>query len=176
MPLSKKVTNCQNPGTDMSVYWNAGTANSPIWVLHTGIIGDLNLGLTDDENESTRRDSSTNFKEFSPGKTDCSITGNQIPDGNFEGLNAFNSAIKGGDPIDLLVLTGPITEQYAYGVRGEFYNFDRSLSGPATGDMEQAFNMRPAACPTVPVRYVQITAPNTVATKDWTNFTPVTTA
>lgn len=174
MPLAKTLQNCDSLGSDMSVYWNAGTAESEIWVLHIGITGDLTLTLTDDENESNRRDSTANFKEYSPGKTDCSISGVQIPDGNFEGLAAFNSAIKDGDPIDLLVLTGPIDEEYAYGVRGEFYNFDRSINAPASGDMEQNFNMKPAKCPTVPVRYVQIVSA-AVVDKDWTDFTPVTT-
>ncbi len=175
MPLSTTLANCQNPGSDMTIYWNAGTGGSPIWVEHLGIVGDLNLSIVDDEDESNRRTSTSNFKEFSPGKTDLSITGVQIPDGNYEGNAAFNSAIKDGDPIDLLVLTGPIDEEYAYGVRGDFYNFDRSISGPATGQQEQSFNFKPALCPVTEVGYVQIVSA-AVATKDWTAFTPVTTS
>lgn len=175
MPLSKTLANCQNPGSDMTIYWNAGTAGSPIWVEHKGIVGDVNLGIVDDEDETTRRDSASVFKEYAPGKTDISITGTQIPDGNYEGNAAFNSAIRGGDPIDILALTGPKSEEYAYGVRGEFYNFDRSITGPNTGQMEQSFNLKPALCPTTRVRYVQIVS-GLVATKDWTAFTPVSTA
>lgn len=175
MALSTSLASCQNDGSDFTLYWNAGTAGSPIWVEHEGIIGDLNLGLVYDENESNRRSSTSDFKEYNPGKIDCSITGNQIPDGNYEGLAAFNSAIKNGDPIDLLALTGPINQEYAYGVRGEFYNFDLSINAPGTGDQEQAFNLKPAACPTTAVRYVQIVSGN-VTTKDWTNFTPVSTS
>ncbi len=165
MPLANAITNCQQLGTDFATYYNRGTAGTPIWSEHQGIIGDLNLGITDDENESTRRDATSNFKEYLPGKTDISFTGQQIPDGNYVGQAAFNSAIKDGTPIDLLLLTDSVDVQYAYGVRGDFYNFDRSLSAPAEGEAEQSFNMKPAACADTPVRYVRIDPASTV--NDW---------
>lgn len=175
MPLSATIANCQTQGSDFSAYYNVGTAGTPIWVLHDGIIGDLTLGLTDDENQSTRRSATSNFKEYLPGRTDCSFTGQQIPDGNYEGQAAFNSAIKDGTPIDLLLLTDDIDTQYSYGVRGEFYNFDRSISAPAEGEMEQSFNFKPAACPTTAVRYVQVAVAGTAADFDPTDITYVST-
>jgi len=176
MPLSASITNCQTNGSDFSTYYNVGTAGSPIWVLHDGIIGDLTLGITDDENQSTRRSATSNFKEYLPGKTDLNFTGQQIPDGNYEGQAAFNSAIKDGDPIDLLLLTDDVDTQYAYGVRGEFYNFDRSISAPAEGEMEQSFSMKPAACPTVAVRYVRVETAGTASDFDPTDITYVSTS
>lgn len=165
MPLSNTIERCQILGTDFVAYYNRGTCAVPIWSEHQGIIGDLNLGIVDDENESTRRNAASDFKEYNPGKTDISFTGQQIPDGNYIGQAAFNSALKGGQPIDLLLLTDDVDTQYAYGVRGEFYNFDRSLSAPAEGDMEQSFNMKPAACSDCPVRYVRVDPAGTVG--DW---------
>jgi hypothetical protein len=164
MALSATITNCQNDGSNFALYWNGGTAGTPIWLFHDGIIGDVNLGMVDDENESNRR-TSTNIKEYNPGKTDISITGQQIPDGNYIGNAAFNSAIKDGNPVDLLALTDDVDIQYAYGVRGEFYNFDRSISAPSSGDQEQSFNFKPAACPTTAVRYVRVDPAGTVG--DW---------
>lgn len=176
MPLSATLSDCQNDGSNFATYYNVGTAGAPIWVEHLGILGDLTLTITDDENQTTRRNSSSNFKEYLPGKTEVSFTGQQIVDGNYEGNAAFNSAIKDGTPIDLLLLTDDVDTAYSYGLRGEFYNFDRSINAPAEGEMEQAFNMRPAACATTPVRYVKVETPGTAADWDPTDITYVSTS
>lgn len=175
MALSATISDCQNEGSDFSCYYNVGTAETPIWIYHKGLIGDLNLGMVDDKNESSRRTGS-NFKEYLPGRTDINFTGQQITDGNYEGNAVFNSAIKDGSPIDLLILTDQKDVQYSYGVRGEFYNFDRSISAPASGEQEQTFDLSPAACATTPVRYVMIDPADTVTNHDPTNITTVSTS
>lgn len=176
MPLSRDILNCQNKGKDMILYYNVNTCEAPVFVEHEGVIGDLNLGMTDDEEELTRRSSTSNMKEYLPGKTDISVTGTQITDGNYEGNAALNSAIADGDPIDVLVLTNDIDTVYSYGVRGKMYNFDRSINGPATGEMEQSFNLKPAACADCPVRYVKVAEAGTAADWDPTDYSPVFTS
>lgn len=173
MPLSESIASCQNPGSDMIAYYNVGTCAVPVWSEHEGIVGDLNLGMVDDEEELTRRTSTSNFKEYTPGKTDVSFTGQQIPDGNYEGNAAFNSAIKDGTPLDILVLTDDLSVVNSYGIRGKMYNFDRSISGPATGEQEQTFSFKPAACSDCPVRYVQVAIAGTAADFDPTDYAPV---
>ena len=176
MPLTTTITDCQHDGSEFICYYNVGTASVPIWVEHQGLIGDLNLGMTDDENESTRRSTTSNFKEYLPGKTDAVFSGQQITDGNYEGNAAFNSAVKDGDPIDLLILTDDVDTAYGYGLRGEFYNFDRSISAPASGEQEQSFSFKPAACPTTAVRYVQVASAGTASDFDPTTITYVSTS
>jgi hypothetical protein len=160
----------------MLMYYNVGTCLVPVWAEHSGVVGDLTLGITDDEEELIRRSSTANFKEYIPGRTDISITGNQIPDGNYDGNAAFNSAIKDSGAIDLLVMTDDVDTLYAYGVRGKFYNFDRSINAPAQGEMEQAFSFKPAACADCPVRYVRVSVEGTAADWDPTDFTSVVTS
>lgn len=176
MPLATTLTDCQNDGSDFVTYYNVGTAGTPIWVEHLGIIGDLTLSITDDENASTRRNSTSNFKEYLPGRTDVAFTGQQIVEGNYEGNAAFNSAIKDGTPLDLLLLTDDVDTAYAYGLRGQFYNFDRSISAPGEGEMEQSFNFKPAACATTPVHYVKVAVAGTAAVWDPTDVTYVSTS
>lgn len=173
MPLTETISSCQNPGSDVILYYNVNTCAVPIWAEHEGVVGDLNLGEVDDEEELTRRTSTSNIKEYTPGKTDISVSGQQIPDGNYEGWAALNSARKDGTPIDVLVLNNDIGTENAFGVRGKMYNFDRSLSGPATGEQEQTFSLKPAACSDCPVRFVKVVAAGSVADYDPTVYAPV---
>jgi hypothetical protein len=179
MALSTAIANCQNPGINALIYYNVASTDAcdtPIFVEHEGIVGDLNIGMVDDEEELTRRSSTTFFKEYSPGKTEANVTGQQVPDGNYEGNVVLNGAIRGGDPVDLLILNDDIDTQYAYGLRGKFYNFDRSLSAPATGEQEQTFSLKPAACSDCPVRYVKVAVAGTAADWDPTTYTLVSTS
>lgn len=173
MVLTATPSDCQNAGKDMVLYYNVGDCADPIWVEHLGVVGDLNLGITDDEEELTRRRQDSNIKEYLPGQTDISVTGQQITDGNYEGNAILNSMIKDGEPQDILVLTSSIDTVNSYGVRGKFYNFDRSLSGPNQGEQEQSFNLKPAACADCPVRYVHVTVGGDAVDYDPGTFTPV---
>lgn len=173
MPLSAVPVDCQNAGRDMILYYNVGDCATPIWVEHLGVIGDMNLGDVDDEEQLSRRRSTSRIKEYLPGDTDISITGQQITDGNYEGNAFLNSMRRGGEPGDVLVLTEPISSVNAYGVRGKMWNFDRSISGPASGEQEQQFSLKPAACSDCAVRYVHVEVAETAADFDPTDFTPV---
>lgn len=173
MALDTTPQDCENAGKDVSLYYNVGTCAVAIWVEHLGIVGDLNLGETDDENELSRRRSSSDIKEYLPGMTDVSVSGQQITDGNYEGNAFLNSMRKGGSPRDVLVLTDDISTVNAYGYRGKWYNFDRSISGPAQGEQEQTFSLKPAACTDCAVRPVKVTVADTIGDYDPTTFTPV---
>ncbi len=156
MPLTTTPSDCQNAGKDMVLYYNVGDCADPVWIEHLGIVGDMNLGDTTDKEELQRRRSDSDIKEYLPGQSDISVTGTQLTDGNYEGNAVLNSARKNGEPIDVLVLTAPISEVGAYGVRGKFYNFDHSISGPNQGEQNQNFDLSPAACGDCPVRYVKV--------------------
>ena len=167
MPGSTTISNCQSLGKDARLYYStSGSCAVPVYVEHVGIIGDLNVGDTDDENQVQRRGgASLGIKTYNPGDSDVSITGTQIVDGNYEGFLYINGARKGGNPLDFLVLSGPISEVNTVGYRGKWYNFDRSLSFPAEGEMEQSFSLKPAACSDCAVRPVKVLVANTAA--DW---------
>lgn len=162
-----EITQCQNDGDEMRLYYNlSGDCNAPTWVEHVGIIGDLNLADTDDENEVTRRGGNS-LKKYNPGKTDLAITGTQIVQGNYQGFQVVNSAKKGGSPRHLMLLTNPISNANAIGYAGMWYNFDRSISGPAEGEQEASFNLKPAACVETEceVKSVKVLSGGTVS--DW---------
>lgn len=144
--VTTEITECQNEGEDMSLYYNlSGDCDTPVWVQHVGIIGDLNLGDTDDENQVNRRGGNA-LKKYKPGKTDVNPTGTQIVQANYQGYQVIVSAKKGGSPRHMMILTNTIDTVNAVGYSGLWYNFDRSISGPAEGEQEASFSLKPAAC------------------------------
>lgn len=166
MPLATTITECQNDGRDAKIYYSlSGDCANPVYTLHVGIIGDLNIGDTSDENQVNRRDSNTGIKSYNPGDADVNITGTQIVDGNYQGFAVLTRAKKGGTPVYLLILSGPVTEVNAIGYRGKWWNFDRSISMPSEGEQEASFSLKPAACSDCPVRAVKVAVSGTAA--DW---------
>ncbi len=164
MGLSTVITECQNDGRDARLYYNLATCENPVFNLHVGIINDLNLADTSDENQVNRRDGAT-IKTYNPGDQDINVTGTQIVDGNYQGYAVIVRAKKGGKPADLLILSGPITEINAIGYRGKFWNFDRTIAMPSEGEQEQSFSLKPAACSDCPVRPVKVAVEGIAA--DW---------
>lgn len=157
--------NCDLRGMDMVLYFNLGDDDTPIWVEHEGLTGDLTISETEDENELSTRRRNRVVKEYTEGDTDLSVTGTQVMDPLYIGWQILYAARTGGDPADLMILTQPMSDVGAVGWRGMWRNFDRTMNGPATGSQNQNFNLRPAACTTVPVRPVRIEVADTV--KDW---------
>lgn len=171
MAAVTEITDCQNSGDQMSLYYNlSGDCDSPTWVLHVGIIGDLNIGDTDDEKTLKRRGSGS-IKKYVPGDTDLAITGTQIVQSSYQGFQVLQSARKGGTPKHLMILTSPLSVVGACGYAGKFYNFDRSISGPAEDEQEGSFNLKPAACVETEceVKAVRVTTGGTAA--DWDSLT-----
>lgn len=165
-------TTC-NKGVDLTLYYNTGDAETPVWVEHKGMIEDLTLNETEDENEMTARRTSRVVKEFNEGDIDVSITGTQITDPGYEGWQFLNSMRRGGQSRDVMILTGKIASVGSYGWRGDFRNFDRTVNGPAVGNMTSAVNLKPAAqCRTghVEVRVVKIAVAGTAANFDPTSY------
>lgn len=150
----------------MTLYYNTGTCGTPVWVEHEGVVGDLQLEDSDDEEEVTRRRTVYNIKEYTPGLTDVAISGQIITDFNYQGTRYILSAKRGGSPKDFLILTAPLTVVNAYGYRGKFYNFSRGVSGPQQGEQELSFNLKPAACADCPVRAVLVSVSGTAADFD----------
>lgn len=167
MPLFATETpvNCDARGMDMTLYYNMGDEDTPVWVEHLGITGDLTLSETEDEEELTTRNRNRSFKEYVEGDTDLAITGTQVVDPLYQGWQVLYSARTHGEPKDIMVLTAPMSVIGAVGYRGKFRNKDRTFNGPATGSQTQAFNLRPAACTDTPVRNVRIETTDTVT--DW---------
>jgi len=173
MALTATPQDCVNPGKDMTLYYNVGTCGSPIWVEHLGVTGDLSLNEEDEEQAVQRRRASSRVNEFNPGNTDVSISGQQMTDSNYEGNAFLNSMRAGGTPREVLILTAPIAVVGAMGWRGKFWNFNRSISGPISGEQEQQFSLKPAACTDCPVKTVKVATTNVAADFDPTSFTPV---
>lgn len=141
-----EITQCQYNGSDARLYYNlSGDCNNPVWVEHVGIVGDLTLTDTDDQQQVVRRGGGS-IKTYNPGDTEISIAGTQVPQVNYQGFQAITSAKKGGSPRHFMFLTGPIATVNSFGYSGQFYNFERSVSAPGEGEMEQSFELRPAAC------------------------------
>lgn len=175
MPQSDQLTKCDKKGSEVSLYCNFGQdCTTPVWSYHKGVTGDLNLGETEDEEELSVRDPAQTVKQYVESKIDVEISGEQVVDQDYEGCAFLNSARSGGSPIDVAFLSGYITEVGNVGWRGNFRNFDRSISGPESGPSVQTFRLKPAACVSdaCKVRPVEVTVADTIADYDPGDFTP----
>lgn len=132
-------------GTELLLYYNTGSEATPTWVEHVGMTGDLNLSETEEAQELTGRRISRTVKEYNEGEIELSISGEQIPDAEYEGWQFLNSMRRGGISREVMILTGPVTVAGSYGWRGDMRNFDRSISGPSSGNMMSTVSLQPAA-------------------------------
>ncbi|GIW60303.1 MAG: hypothetical protein KatS3mg087_1369 [Patescibacteria group bacterium] len=175
MPQSANLTLCDKKGIDFGLYLNLNNdCTTPVWSFHKGVTGDLEVSETEDESELTVRDPAQVVRQYVSSRIDVEITGQQVVDQLYEGCAFINSARAGGTPVDVAVLSGPITEVGAMGWRGRFRNFDRSMSGPEQGSATQNFRLKPAACQTddCKVRPVLISTSGTVGDYNPETFTP----
>jgi hypothetical protein len=174
------LTQCDKKGSEVSLYLNVGDDPSDaggsdcsveIWIYHKGVVGDLNCGETEDQEELSNRDPEQIVKQYTESKIDIEISGEQVLDSFYIGCQYLNSMRSGGYARDVMILNGYIDEVGSQGWRGKFRNFDRSFTGPESGPGRQTFMLKPAACVKegCKVRPVQIEAANTV-----TDYTPET--
>lgn len=141
-------SSCDTRGRDLVLYYNTGTCAAPVWVLHTGIVGDLTIGETEDDEELSTRNPGRLTKEYLDGEIDLSITGTQSTDEEYAGYQALMTR----SIVKVMVLTGPVDVAGGSGWEGEWRNKDRTTSGPTSGSMLTNFNLKPAACTLCPVR------------------------
>ena len=149
-------TKCDRRGKELSLYFNTGDDETQIWVFHQGIIGDLNLGEVEDDEELATRSPTRLVKEYIEGDIEVSITGQQLVDEDYEGYLFLYAMRAGGASRDVMCLTGPIDTDGVVGWRGKMRNKDRSISGAAQGGMTASISLKPAACTDVAVRAVKI--------------------
>lgn len=174
MPQSANLTLCDKRGEEFSLYCNFGNdCTTPVWSFHKGVTGDLNINETESEEEHSVRDTGQQVMQYVGSKIDVEISGEQVVDQLYEGCAFLNSARFNGEPIDIAVLSGRIGDVGSTGWRGKFRNFDRSMSGPATGPGTQQFRLKPAACviDACKVRPVEIAVADTIADYNPETFT-----
>lgn len=174
MTQSANLTQCDKKGSEVSLYLNSGTCDTPVWFYHKGVVGDLNLSETENENEQSNRDPAQLVRQYTEDKIDVEISGEQVVDQDYEGCAYINSMRSGGTPKDVCFLTGYMSEVGNVGWRGYFRNFDRSISGPESGPGRQTFRLKPAACvlEACKVRPVRVASANAVANYDPHIFVP----
>lgn len=141
-------SSCDRRGREMSLYYNTGSCDSPVWVKHTGIIGDMTIGETEDDDEHTTRDPARVTKEYLDGEIDLTISGTQVTDELYAGYQKMFTR----GAVHWMALTGEADDVSCSGWEGEMRNKDRTVNGPATGGMTTNFSLKPAACTTCPVR------------------------
>ena len=176
MSQSANLT-CANDGGVFSVYFNpGGDCTTPAWSFHKGIKGDIGLNETDEEIEQSDRDPANWVKVYLQGKTDVEISGTQNVDQLYEGCAFFNSSRWKGQPIDVLILSGPITRVGVVGWRGKWNNFDRSAESPDGSPPSQNFKLKPAACQITAckVRPVKVAIANAIVDYTPNTYTPTT--
>lgn len=169
MALNSELTLCDKKGSEFSIYLNLGNdCSTPVWTFHKGVVGDLEINETEDEEELSVRDPAQTVKQYVESKIDVEISGTQVVDPLYEGCRFLNSARSGSNPVDVAVLSGYIGDVGSEGWRGKFRNYDRSRSGPETGAPTQNFRLKPAACQITAckVRPVLIATAGTVADYD----------
>lgn len=175
MAQSANLTLCDKKGSEFSLYLNLGNdCSTPAWTYHKGVVGDLNINETEDEEEQSLRDPAQIVKQYVESKIDVEISGEQVVDQLYEGCAFMNSARSNGTAIDVAVLSGRITDVGSVGWRGRFRNFDRSMSGPEQGAPRQQFRLKPASCQVdaCKVRPVEIATSGTIADYDPAVYTP----
>jgi hypothetical protein len=142
--VSDQVNACLK-GSSLTVYYNVGTPTTAVWVEHLGMIEDLDVSEVEELQEFSSRSSQRMFKEYNYGEVELAVTGTQMYDPSYEGWQYMNAARAGGNPGDFLILGGYLNLVCSYGWRGAFWNSDRSLRGPAQGNMVNAVNLQPAS-------------------------------
>lgn len=174
MAQSANLTQCDRKGSEVSLYFSTGTCATPVWIFHKGVIGDLSLSETEDEDELTVRDPAQLVRQYIEGKIDIEISGEQVVDYDYEGCNFLNAMRAGGSPGDICILSGYMSEVGVAGWRGHMRNFDRSVSGPDQGSARQTFRLKPAACVLAEckVRPVKVAVANAIADYSPQTFTP----
>lgn len=182
MPTELELTGCERKGSEASLYLNYGDdpavvggsdCSVAVWAFHKGVIGDLNLGETEDKEEQTNRSPGKNVKQYGESMIDLEISGEQTISLDYGGNAFINSMRTGGYARDIMILNGYITEIGSYGWRGKFRNYDRSWTGPESGPGRQTFSLAPASCVKdgCLVRPVKVTAADTIATYNPETFT-----
>lgn len=166
MTATATPQNCDVRGMEMTLYFNLGDDDTPVWTEHLGLTGDMTISEVEDDEELTTRNRNRAVKEYVEGETDLNITGEQVMDPQYIGWQMLYSARTHGQPIDVMVLTNPMDVVGAVGWRGKMRNKDRTFNGPATGAQTQQFSLRPSACTDVPVRPVKVVAENDVEDYD----------
>ena len=174
MTQGAELTQCDKSGNELSLYLNVGSCETPTWIYHKGVVGDLNYNENENPNEQSSRDPAQLVRQYVGDKIDIEISGEQHVDAFYEGCNFINSMRHKSAARDICILTGYMSEVGVTGWRGKFRNFDRSVSGPESGPMRQTFMLKPAACVTTAckVRPVQVATANAVADYNPGTFTP----
>lgn len=164
MATTATPTMCDRRGKDMTLYLNNGTTETPVWIQHLGLTGDITVTETEDEEQIDIRSNTRYVKEYIEGDIELTIAGTQMVDEDYEGYLFLYSMRVGGDSKDVMVLTNTIDVDGAVGWRGKMRNKDRSITGASTGGMSANYSLRPAACTDLSVRPVKI---DTGAPADW---------
>jgi hypothetical protein len=174
MTQSANLTQCDKKGSEVSLYLNTGTCSTPVWIYHKGVVGDLNLSETENENEQSNRDPVQLVRQYTEDKIDLEISGEQVVDQDYEGCAFINAMRSGGSAKDVCFLTGYMSEVGNVGWRGYFRNFDRSVSGPESGPARQTFRLKPSACVLAEckVRPVEVAMADAIADYSPQTFTP----
>lgn len=157
---------CDQRGDEGRLYYNTATPDTPTWVEHIGLVGDLNVSDIEDESELTQRAPDEEMKTYVGDKSDLAISGQQVSDPNYEGYVYMNLSRGNGDPVDWCYLTDEMSVVGSIGWRGMMRNKDRSINNPASGAQTQNFNLRPAACNDYKVRPVRVDVADAIVDYD----------
>lgn len=114
-------------GINGVVYRNTGTYGSPTWTA-ISLVRDAAVNLPWDFPDASAR--ATRVKLYAASQIDFDIQLTVRADDADAGYNALWDATVGGDPLDMLVLDGPITTE---GVRGVRAHFIPSITGQDQG-------------------------------------------
>lgn len=124
-------------GLDCKLYRNTGTYGSPVW-NEVPIVRDLTLTRTKGEADVSNRGS--RYKKRKSTLIDAGFTTEMVWDTDSDDFVAFQEAFDNDEPIELLVLDGPVTTPGSQGLRGEFdvFKFDRKepLEGAVMVDID----------------------------------------
>jgi hypothetical protein len=178
--MATTLTDCDRSGSEAMIYYNsvdtgdpAYDCDTPVWVPHTGIKGDIELSETESEQEQSLRDPDQLVRQYTEDKIDLEISGEQVDSIQYDGCITFNAMRARAGSRDIMILSGAITEVNVSGWRGRFRNFDRSKSFPNSGSATQKFKLKPAACIDVgcKVRPVLVSAANVITDYDPATWT-----
>jgi hypothetical protein len=174
MAQSADLTLCDKKGSEVSLYLNIGSCDTPIWIYHKGVTGDLNLTDSEDEDELSVRDPAQLVKQYVGGKFDIEIAAEQVLDIDYEGCAFINSMRSNGSAGDVAFLSGLMTDVGSFGWRGMMRNFEGNINGPEQGAGAQSFRLKPAACvlEECKMRPIRVDVADAIVDYDPGEFTP----
>lgn len=138
-------------GLKCVVYQNTGSWGTPVWAA-INKIADTTVNPAWDEAEANTRESL--IKMTAKTQLALEVTGRIRVDNTDTGYLALRDALYSHNPIDLLILNGPSTENGAHGWRADWHVFGGTENQSLPNVLYMEFTIKPAPTDNLPKKAI----------------------